>query len=109
MKVPLEKTELFKRIGFSGNVFIPSGLKKGFNALLVTVDGQHPKKRMLDTTRVYFVIEGEGEFVIDNVPSKVSPYDLYVIEPSQEYSYKGKMKLFEFNVSPDNSFKDVVL
>jgi hypothetical protein len=34
---------------------------------------------------------------------------LFIVGAGHEYEYSGKMKLFEFNVSPDNSFKDQVL
>ncbi|HEV3245205.1 MAG TPA: hypothetical protein VG102_02525 [Candidatus Paceibacterota bacterium] len=64
---------------------------------------------MIDTTRVYFVIDGEGIFTINDVTHKVKKNDLYIIDPSSEYEYEGKMTLFEFNVSPDNSFKDQIL
>lgn len=108
-KISLNETSNFKAGGFSGQIYVQNESRAGFNALLITVDGRHPKKRMIDTTRNYYVIEGSGTFTLDDKPHKVSAGDLFVVGPGHTYEYEGTMKLFEFNVSPDNSFKDEVL
>lgn len=108
-KISLKDTEFFDAGGFSGQVYVGSETQAGFNALLVTVKERHPRKRMIDTTRAYFVVEGTGTFTLDDKTHDVAPGDLFIIAPGHEYAYQGKMKLFEFNVSPDNSFKDEVL
>lgn len=105
-KIALEETDTFDAGGFSGQVYVPNDLKAGFTALLITVNGRHPKKRMIDTTRNYFVVKGTGTFTLDGVPHIVHEGDLFVIGAGHEYEYEGTMTLFEFNVSPDNSFKD---
>ena len=76
---------------------------------MVTVNGRHPKKKMIDATRTYFVIEGVGTFTLDDTSHQVKQGDLYVVGPGHTYAYEGTMKLFEFNVSPNNSFKDEIL
>lgn len=108
-KISKEDTEQFEREGFSGSIYVNSNENAGYNALLIDVDGKHPRKRMIDTTRVYFVINGNGQFSIGDEVSEVQEGDAYIIPPGHEYSYEGKMQLFEFNVSPDNSFKDQVV
>jgi mannose-6-phosphate isomerase-like protein (cupin superfamily) len=108
-KISLKDTNFFDAGGFSGQEYITPDMKVGFNALLVTVKDRHPRKRMVDTTRCYFVVEGTGTFTLDDQVHEVVPGDLFVISPGHEYEYKGAMKLFEFNVSSDNSFKDEVL
>lgn len=105
----IAETEHFDREGFSGDVYVPGDARKGFNALRVEVRGKHPRKRMIDTTRVYFVVDGGGTFTINEESSKVEKHDLYIVEPGSEYEYSGNMTLFEFNISPDNSFKDEIL
>ncbi len=105
-KITLDETDKFDASGFSGQVYISNDENAGFNALLVTVNGRHPKKRMIDTTRNYYVIEGEGVFTLDGAPHKVAKGDLFVVSAGHEYEYEGIMKLFEFNISPDSSFKD---
>lgn len=105
-KISLNNTQFFDAGGFSGQVYVPNDANAGFNALLVTVNGRHPKKKMLDTTRSYFVVEGEGTFAVDDTSYQVTHGDLFVIEAGHTYEYSGNMKLFEFNVSADNSFQD---
>jgi len=51
-----------------------------------------------------------GTFTIDAKSYDIkTPHQLFVIEPGQEYEYEGKMELFEFNISAENSFKDLKL
>jgi mannose-6-phosphate isomerase-like protein (cupin superfamily) len=108
-KISSHQTSDFTKEGFSGRVYVTPESKEGFNALVVDVHGKHPRKRMVDTTRVYFVIEGTGHFTLGNETTQVNEGDLFVIPPLGEYEYEGQMRLFEFNVSPDNSFRDEVL
>jgi RimJ/RimL family protein N-acetyltransferase len=106
-KISLADTTHFDRDGFSGNIYVPKEAKVGFNALKVDVHGRHPRKRMLEgTTRTYYVSEGEGTFTLGNETHTVAQGDLFVIPPNGEYEYAGTMTLLEFNVSPDNSFRD---
>lgn len=108
-KISLSETSAFDAGGFSGQVYVENEDGAGFNALLVTVNGRHPKKKMVDTTRNYYVLEGRGTFTLDDKPYQVSAGDLLVVAAGHVYEYEGAMKLFEFNISPDSSFKDEVL
>ncbi len=44
-------------------------------------------------TRIYYVLEGQGYFTIDNNKYDVRPAVLVQIPPNVEYSYSGQMKL----------------
>lgn len=105
MIIRLKDTDRLDRDDFYGQVYIPSEAKKGFNALLVTVDGRHLKKRIVDATRLYYVVKGSGTFTIDDGEQKVAENDLAVIQSGQTYGYQGNMTLLEVNISPSNSFK----
>ena len=105
----IDKTKHFDQAGFSGDFYVSNEDKKGFNALRVSVHGKHPKKKMIDTTRVYFVIDGEGIFTLNETRYNAQKNDLFIVEPGNEYEYEGTMNLFEFNISPNNSFKDQIL
>lgn len=111
--VSMIDTEAFDRGGFNGNVYIPKTAAIGFTALMVQVLTEHPRKRMGETTtRNYLVIQGRGEFDLDGELRAVKPGDLVTIMPGGEYSYRAiddPMSMFEFNVSPDNSFTDTVI
>lgn len=105
--IPFDETEHFDREGFSGDIFVPKESRAGFTALQVTVDGKHPRKRIgKGNTRSYFVVDGGGTFTLNDEPRTVIPGDLIVIPSDNEYEYEGVMTLFEFNVSPRNTFRD---
>ena len=105
--IPFAEAEHFEREGFSGDVLVPKEAEMGFTALQVNVDGAHPLKQILKgNTRSYFVVDGEGTFMLDGEPQAVNKGDLVVIPAGSQYEYQGTMTLFEFNVSPGNSFRD---
>lgn len=107
MRIGLDQTDHFDREGFSGDIYVSKDAREGFMALRVDVHGRHPRKRILEgNTRSYFVAEGQGTFTIGEETHQISQGDLYVIPAGGEYEYEGRMILFEFNVSPDNSFGD---
>ncbi len=101
------EAEHFEREGFSGDILVPKEAEMGFTALQVNVHGSHPLKEILrGNTRSYFVTEGEGTFVLNGESRTVNTGDLVVIPAGSQYQYTGEMTLFEFNVSPGNSFRD---
>ncbi len=104
--IALADTQGFDREGFSGQVYETDQngkLKSG----LITVHGEHPTKRMTgDTTRRYFVIEGEGFFTLNGETFPVEPNQWVVIPPSAEYSYRGEMTLLETNESSSGNITD---
>ena len=71
-KISLNETNFFDAGGFSGQEYITREMEAGFNAVLVNVTGRHPRKRMINTTRVYLVIEGTGTFVLDQASHQVT-------------------------------------
>ena len=98
MKISLKETEAFDGGEFKGNLYVQKKDGKGFNALLVDCLTGHYKTLLKDATRVYFVFEGSGTFTINDKEMPVEQYDLFLIRSGDTYSYKGTMKLFEFNV-----------
>lgn len=106
--VTSDQRRTFERPGFVGGIIIERDDARGFDALTVDVASGHPAKQMGgDTTRVYHVIEGEGTFVLDGIAQAVKGGDTVVLPPGSTYSYDGPdMRLFEFNISPSNTFSD---
>jgi mannose-6-phosphate isomerase-like protein (cupin superfamily) len=88
-------------------VYIGEDKDLGVTALRVNVHGSHPLKRMTgDTVRMYYVVRGQGEFVLNGIAQKVTEGDCAVIEPGGEYSYTGEMTLFEVNSSKSHTYTD---
>ncbi len=98
-KIPLGEAEHFVREGFEGFIHVPLTQGEGFSALTIYVDGSHPRKRMIEGTRTYYVTEGEGTFTLGETKHDVKEGDFFVIPSGGEYSYEGQMALFEMNVA----------
>ncbi len=103
----------FERPGFFGAPYVTAEQALGFTALVISAHDRHPRKRMTgDTTRLYFVTEGSGHFVINGEERRVGRGNLVILPPESEYEYRANpnrrelLTLFEINISPTNSFTD---
>jgi quercetin dioxygenase-like cupin family protein len=103
LKFGLSDTSNFDRPGFDGHVHVSPEQGLGFTALTIDVNGEHPRKRIIEGTRTYYVVDGNGTFTLDSETHHVQPGDLFVILEYGEYSYEGRMTLFELNIPSDLS------
>jgi mannose-6-phosphate isomerase-like protein (cupin superfamily) len=65
-----------------------------FSGALIEIDGKHGVVRCKAEDRIYFIIEGEGKFIIDGKESEVGKNDLVFIPKNTAYDIIGKMKFF---------------
>ncbi len=98
-KISSKQGEAFTRPGFTGIEYVNHKDGLGFNVFSVDVTEGNPGKKMEGFTRTYFVTEGTGTFTLDGENHVAEVGDLFVIPEGSDYSYQGKMKLFEFNVN----------
>jgi CheR methyltransferase, SAM binding domain len=81
--------------GLFGYTFGP--LQRDVDVYYVEVTGGHDTFMVSrKITRIYYVIEGDGYFTIDNHKYNVSSGALVEVPPKVEYSYSGRMKLVVF-------------
>lgn len=81
-------------------------INSDFSGAVIEIDGEHGRLKCLKEDRIYFVIEGEGKFIIDNKEDNVSANDLVFVPKETPYNFFGKMKLLlvcspEFNPEDD--------
>lgn len=69
-------------------------INKDYSGSLIEIDGKHRKIKSLKDDRIYFILEGEGKFIIDNKETNVAKYDLIFIPKNTPYDIIGKMKYF---------------
>jgi SAM-dependent methyltransferase/mannose-6-phosphate isomerase-like protein (cupin superfamily) len=82
--------------GLFGYTFGPLQ-KKDVEVYYVVVDGGHDTFMVSKKiTRIYYVIDGDGYFTIDNHKYDVSSGMVVEVPPKVEYSYSGRMKLVVF-------------
>ena len=98
MKIPLAKTTVYDLKDFAAKFYVEKKDGRGFNALIVDVVTNHYKTKLTGALRMYLVIDGTGTFILNDKEFMAEPFDLFIIQSGDTYSYKGKMRLFEFNV-----------
>lgn len=99
----------FSETGFKerGSMKIRSyKINSDFSGALIEIDGRHGKMKCINEDRIYFVVEGDGKFIIDGEEREVSENDLVFIQKDTPYDIIGKMKYFlvcspEFNPNDD--------
>ncbi len=94
MKFELKKAKRFGWNGLKGWVYNSKEEFKNSSAAYFEVDGSHGKVKTTLSDRVYFVIEGKGEFIINRKVIPVRKSDVVIVPKNTAYDYKGKMKLF---------------
>ena len=81
-------------------------INPNFSGALIEIDGDHGKIKCINEDRIYFIVEGNGKFIINNKEEAVSENDLVFIPKNMPYNIIGKMKYFlicspEFNPKDD--------
>lgn len=64
------------------------------SAAFFEVTGKHGKIKTTKSDRIYYIIEGKGEFIINEKVIAVEKSDVVIIPKNKPYDYNGKMKLF---------------
>ena len=69
-------------------------INSDFSGALIEMNGDHGKIKCLGEDRIYFILEGDGKFVIGDESNDVSPNDLIFVPKNTPYNIIGKMKYF---------------
>ena len=99
----LAKAARIEREGFTAFRYNTKADGDAFGALYVHCFGEHPRRRVPQHTRAYFVVAGVVDFEIEVVITPCKAADLIILKPNTAYSYKGACVLFEVNVPPTGS------
>jgi mannose-6-phosphate isomerase-like protein (cupin superfamily) len=78
------------------------------SAALFTCHGKHPDMKNSSSDRVYFVIEGRGEFNIDGEKFIVNKEEIIIVPKNTRYSYKGDMKCLLVNSPAFDREKEII-
>lgn len=65
-----------------------------FSGALITINGTHGKLKCLKEDRIYYIVNGEGNFSVEDESFKVSEEDVVFIPMNTIYDFSGKMKFF---------------
>ena len=84
-------------------------INPNFSGALIEINGNHGTLKCLKEDRIYFIIEGNGKFIINNQENVVSANDLIFIPKNTPYNIIGKMKYFLICSPKFNPDDDVFL
>lgn len=69
-------------------------INSNFSSAYVEINGNHGKLKCLNEDRIYFVVEGEGKFVVNEEETSVAAQDLVFIPKNTPYDIIGDLKYF---------------
>ena len=97
MKYVLKKAYQFGWEGLKGWAYNSKDDFPNASAAYFEVTGSHGKVKTTKSDRIYFVLEGQGEFIIDGKIISVEKTDVVIVPKNTPYDYKamkGTLKLF---------------
>ena len=94
MKFKLKDAHKFGWKGLKGWAYNSNVDFENASAAYFEVNGAHGKVKTTKSDRIYLVLEGTGEFIINEKVMKVEKMDVIIVPKNTYYDYKGKMKLF---------------
>ena len=103
------------KFGWNGLKGLSYSSKKDFeraSAAIFEVTGRHGKIKSLVSDRIYFVLSGKGEFIINGKVVPVEKNDVIIVPKNTPYDYrtvKGKLKLFLVHTPAFDNNKEVKL
>lgn len=83
----------FNKVGIKGKIFPMSNLAQSTSFVLIeTEEGHETTIIEHESDFIYYVLEGNGYFIIRNVREECSKGDLVVVPAGTRFTYKGKFK-----------------
>lgn len=108
MKFTRDKARKFGWEGIEGWAYISKDDFPNMTCSYIVVTGVHGKIKSSVNDRIYYIIRGEGEFVINDRTVKVRESDVIVIPRNTAYDYRGNMEMLLVNspaFEPDGDIK----
>lgn len=97
MKFTLKNARQFGWDGLKGYAYNDSRDFPNASGAYFEVTRSHGKVKTTKSDRVYYVLEGKGEFIVAGETISVEPTDVVIVPKDTEYDYRatsGTMKLF---------------
>jgi mannose-6-phosphate isomerase-like protein (cupin superfamily) len=112
LKFKLKNAYKFGWKGLKGLAYNSKGDFKRASAALFEVTGRHGKIKSLASDRIYLILSGKGEFIINGKKVSVEKNDVIIVPKNTPYDYrtvKGKLRLFLVHTPAFNDKKEVKL
>jgi len=112
MKHTLNNAKKFEWPGLKGWAYNSQEDFANASAAYFEVTGSHGKVKSTKSDRVYFVVEGSGEFTINDEIIPVEKSDVIIVPKNTHYNYKatnGTLKLYLVHTPAFDPESDVKL
>lgn len=85
----LERKDAIKygRTGVVGYNYQLAEIENGTSVVYAELIGEHGERITTGRARIYYVLRGEGVFIVDGEKITVLPEDVIVIPPNTKYNY----------------------
>lgn len=102
MHVIKEPKEIsFDKVGIRGKIFSTQDLIASAEFVLVETEKGHETTIIEHKSDfIYYILEGNGYFIINDTKEDCSQGDLVVIPAGAKFTYKGKFKILLINTPP---------
>jgi len=91
----------FEKVGIKGKIFPIKELTTKTHYFLVETEKGHEITIIEhECDFIYYILEGKGYFLINDIKEKCSRGDLVVIPAGSKFSYKGKLKMIASSTPP---------
>jgi len=98
LKFTLERAFQFGWEGLKGWAYNSANDFPRASAAIFEVTTHHGKVKSTISDRVYYVLEGNGDFVVGEEVVHVKAQDVVIVPKNTPYDYRGKMRLFLVHV-----------
>jgi len=112
LKFKLKDAYKFSWEGLEGWAFNSKEDFERASAAMFEVTGKHGKVKSLVSDRVYLVLEGKGEFIINGEVVPVEKNDIIIVPKNTPYDYRaveGTLKLYLVHIPAYDESKEVKL
>jgi len=94
MKFQLKDAYKFGWEGLEGFAYNSKEDFENTSAAVFIVTGSHGKVKTEKSDRIYLVLKGSGQFIVNDKKIEVDKTDVIIVPKDTPYDYKGNMKLF---------------
>ncbi|MDD2646387.1 MAG: hypothetical protein PHV78_00465 [Patescibacteria group bacterium] len=100
----------FERIGIKGKIFPIKNLTDKTHYFLIETETGHGTTILEhESDFIYYVLEGSGYFLINNIKEECAKGDLVIIPHNNRFTYKGKLKMIATATPPFRSEQEETL
>lgn len=87
IKLKRKNTVKYGRFGVVGYNYQFPEVEQGTSIVYAELTGEHGERITTGRARIYYILSGEGTFIVAGEKITVSPEDVIVIPPKTKYNY----------------------